>query len=103
MKILLTAVSVLYAALSAFAALSQLKAERRGSHVLMAAGGLVLIAAAVCCLLGRRGDVLAAASGCAMICAAAIWNGRQSGNFHIRHHVVRLILSLALTVGFLFL
>lgn len=104
MKIALASVSILFACLSAFAALSRLRAEERcGSHILMLLGAFLLTAAAVCLLLGWQGKVLNAVLGCALICTAAVWNGKKSGNFHIRHHLVRLALSLILIAGFVLL
>lgn len=104
MKIVLAVVSILFAALSAFAALSQLnRDEHRGSHLLMALGALLLAVAALGLLLDWQGRVLNASLGCAMICAAALWNGKKRGTLHPRHHVVRIALSLALVAGFLLL
>lgn len=104
MKAALAAVSILFGGLSLLAALSQLRTGKPpGSHIAMAVGGLLLIIASVCLLTGWQGRVLNAALGCALICAAAVWNGKRSGNLHIQHHIIRFALSLVLVAGFILL
>lgn len=104
MKIALATVSVLFGGLSVLAALSQMRTGKPlGAHITMAAGGLLLIIASVCLLTGWQGKALNAALGCALICVAAVWNGKRSGNFHIQHHIIRVALSLVLVAGFILL
>ena len=101
MQIALCIVSVLFCGLSATAAFSQLKGKQKPiSALLMIAGSLLLLAAVTLNILGRRLDWAIALLGCAAICAAAIWNGKKSGQLHIQHHIIRIALSLILTVGF---
>lgn len=104
MRIFLWVVSVLFGGLSLVASVSQMRSEEKPvSAVVMAAGALMLLAA-VGCGIGAKGfDFVLAIIGCAAICAAAIWNGVRSGRFHLLHHVIRILLSAALIVGFVFL
>lgn len=66
-------------------------------------GSLLLIAAAVCNYAKLEYDFVFALTGCAAICVSAIRNGLKSENFHIRHHIIRIALSLVLIAGFIFL
>ena len=104
MQIVLWIVSVLFGGLSLIAAVSQIKSEKKSpSALIMIAGSLLLIAAAVCNIAGQQGDFIFAFIGCAAICASAIMNGIKSGQLHIPHHVIRITLSVLLLVGFAFL
>ncbi len=101
MQIPLCAVSVLFGGLSTAAAFSQLKKEKKsGPAILMIAGSALLLAAVLCNILDQRADWAVALFGCAAICAAALRNGVKSGQVHIRHHIIRMALSLILVVGF---
>lgn len=101
MRIVLCVVSVAFGGLSLVAALSQIKkGKQSNSHVLMALGSVVLIAAVICNIVRLGFDWSLALAGSAMICAAAVWNGKRSGSFHIQHHVVRILISLLLVAGF---
>lgn len=101
MRILVVGVSAILAILSFIAAVSQLK-TKEPSHVLMAFGAAVLLAAVVINILSFGFDWIVGLIGAGMICAAAIWNGKRSGNFHIQHHVIRIVLSILIVVGFVF-
>ena len=102
MNIAVCIVSILFGGLSLIAAVSQMKTEKKPMPaVVMAAGSVLLISAAICNFAGQAFDYVLALPGCAFICTAAIWNGRKSGNFHLQHHIIRLVLSLALVVGFI--
>lgn len=103
MKIVLYILSVAAGGLSLVAALSQMKAEKRSfSHILMALGSLVLLAAIVCNLANRNVDWFLALIGTGMICTAAVWNGKKSGSLHLQHHVVRILISIILVAGYVF-
>ncbi len=103
-QIIVCVVSILFAALSLVAALSQLKSRKgMASAVLMAVGSLLLIIGAAYCFAGLWFDYIPAAVGCAGICAAAICNGLKSEQLHIRHHVIRIALSAALVTGLVLL
>lgn len=102
MRIILCGVSVLFGGLSMTAAFSQLKSDRKPiSAIIMIAGSLLLLLAAVLCnMIGQRIDYMIALLGCIAICAAAIWNGIKGGQLHIQHHIIRIVLSLILIAGF---
>lgn len=101
MQIALCVVSVLFGGLSMTAAFSQVKREQKPiSAFLMIGGSLLLAAAVILNILEQRPDWAIALLGCIAICAAAIRNGKKSGQLHIQHHIIRIALSLILTVGF---
>ena len=101
MRIILCIVSVLFGGLSMIAAFSQVKSEQKPfSAILMIFGSLLLLAAVICNILEQRTDWIIALLGCIAICAAAIWNGKKSGQLHIQHHIIRIALSLLLIIGF---
>ncbi len=104
MQILLCVLSLLFGGLSLIAAISQMKKEKKPvSAIIMMIGALMLIAAVICNLCALWFDDIIAVFGCAVICAAAIFNGKKSGQFHIQHHIIRIVLSLILIVGFILL
>ena len=103
MQIIVCIVSVLFGALSLIAALSQLKKGLQPSHVLMGCGSLILLGAVICNIVPLHWDWCIALIGTVMICAAAVWNGKQSENFHWQHHLIRIALSAALVIGFIVL
>ena len=104
MNLFLCIVSIAFGGLSLLAGVYQLRAEKRSlSAGLMTGGSLLLIAAVVCNFAKLQYDFVFALAGCAAICFAAIRNGVKSGNFHIRHHIIRITLSLVLVVGFVLL
>ncbi len=101
MQIVVCVISVLFGALSLVASVSQMKNERKPfPGMLMSGGSVLLLAAVAACLCSLAWDWALAVVGCAGICAAAMWNGMQSKNLHIQHHVVRIALSVLLVVGF---
>ena len=86
------------------AAISQMRAEKKSmSAILMIIGSVMLISAVICNLTKQQFDYILALVGCAAICVAAIRNGLKSGNLHIQHHIIRITLSLVLTIGFVLL
>ncbi len=93
--------SVLFGVLSMTAAFSQVKSDQKPiSAILMIIGSLLLLAAVICNILEQRADYMIALPGCVAICAAAIWNGKRSGQLHIQHHIIRIVLSIVLIIGF---
>ncbi len=103
MRIVLDIVSILFGILSLIAAIAAIKQkEHSASHICMAAGSLVLLAAVVLNILSFAADWSAALAGCALICCAAICNGVKSGSFHWQHHCIRIALSVILIAGFVF-
>ncbi len=101
MQMILCTVAALFGGLSMIAAVSQLKHEKRSiPAAVMTIGSFLLIIAIVCNIMGQRSDVIIALLGSIAICAAAIWNGKKSGQFHIQHHIIRIALSAVLVIGF---
>lgn len=101
MRILLCIISAAFGALSMVAALSRIKAkEGELSHVIMSVGSFFLIGAVIFNILNLGIDWIVALIGAAMICVAAVRNGKRNGNFHIQHHVIRIALSSVLVIGF---
>ena len=106
MQIVLCIVSVLFGGLSLLAAVSQIKAKSEKkplAALIMSVGALILFASVICNIAACQFDHIVALIGCAAICAAAIMNGIKSGQFHIQHHIIRITLSVILTVGSIFL
>ena len=66
----------------------------------MISGSLLLIAAVICNMIGQQFDYIIALLGCTAICAAATMNGRKSKQLHISHHIIRIMLSIILVIGF---
>lgn len=95
-------VAVLFAVLHLIAAISQLiKKSSPAQAVLMLAGALGVLAAAIDCAMGGAFDWLLMLAGGAMVCAAAIWNGKRSGAFHLSHHIVRAVVVIILILSFI--
>lgn len=105
---ILAGVTVIYALLSMLAAVVGVRmaasdAKRKDTHIIMLCGGAFLLAASVTLLLKLQYDFVLAVIGGALICAAAIVNGRRGERFHLSHHIVRFVLTVILTVGFMLL
>lgn len=98
MRYFICGITVLYAALSMFAAATQLKtAAHKDTSIMMLCGGLFLVIATVF----TKTDWIIVIIGGMLICIAAFLNGKRSGNLHISHHIIRFILTLLLVVGFI--
>lgn len=97
MRYIICGITILYAGLSMLAAAAQLKtAARKDTPIMMLSGGLILIAA----VFLKSTDWIAAIIGGALICTAAFLNGKRGGNFHASHHIIRLVITLLLVIGF---
>lgn len=93
-----------FAVLTGVAAVSQLRSgTRREASLAMLAGAVLFLAAVVCGILSLPMDWLLAVAGSVLVFCSAFYNGRKSGEFHPRHHVIRLGLCALLTVGFILL
>ena len=104
MKVVLCIVSIIFGGLSLIAAISQMRDEKKSmSSILMIIGSVVLISAVICNFAKQQFDHVLALIGCGAICVAAICNGLKSSNFHIQHHIIRITLSLLITIGFVLL
>ena len=103
MNIALCIVSILFGVLSLLAAIVQIIAQKKPMPaIIMIIGSVILISAAICNFAGQQFDFVLALVGCTAICFAAIRNGLKSGNFHIQHHIIRIAVSIVLTIGFIF-
>ena len=104
MNIALCIVSILFGGLSLLAAIVQIIAQKKAMPaIFMIAGSVVLICAAICNFAGLQFDFVLALVGCGAICFAAVLNGLKSGNFHVQHHIIRIAVSVILTIGFILL
>lgn len=105
MRIAIGVFTLLFGGLHIAAAAAQSKSKDdavRGSAVIMICGGIAVVCAAAAHLAGGHilhADTLSAAAGGMLICFAAYLNGKQSGNFHLSHHIVRGIIAVLLAVG----
>ena len=103
-RMLLWVASSLFAALTAFAALVQMRDSRFTAPCLLILAGCFALGVAVYGGVGGRdGMWTAALTGSLAISAGAMWNGRRNDNFHIRHHVFRWVLCALFVVGYAFL
>ena len=103
MKAVICIAALVFSGLHAFAALTQIqKSEHRTNHLWMLIGALAVLAGVVLCLLDCALDWLIALTGFVLIACAALQNGRNSQNVHIGHHVIRMLLFAALSIGFFF-
>lgn len=95
----------LFGLLHLVAAASQIMKDRKPAHMVMMAGALCAIAAAVVCLCGAGSgynlDSLLMALGGGAVCGAAWQNGKSSGNFHLAHHLLRFGIALVLVFTFI--
>lgn len=99
MRYVIWGITILYAALSAIAAIIQIQGkseERRDAPAIMLGGVLLLLLTFAL----PNVDWMMAAAGGVCIGIAAFLNGKRSGNFHAHHHVIRAVLTVLLAVGF---
>ncbi len=103
-QIVLWAVCSGFAILTGVAAVSQLRSgTRRGASLAMLAGAVLFLVSVVCGVFSVPWDWLLAVAGSVLIFCAAFYNGKKSGEFHLRHHIIRLGICVLLTVGFILL
>ena len=103
MKTVICIAALVFSGLHAFAALTQIqKSEHRANHLWMLIGAMAVLAGVVLCLPDCALDWLIALTGFILIACAALQNGRNSQNVHIGHHVIRMLLFAALSIGFFF-
>ena len=104
LSIVLYILSIAFAALHCFAAVSQIRSDKKPfPGALMIIGSLILAGAVICGIAKQSFDFIFALFGCGLICFAAVFNGLKSGSFHIQHHIVRISISVILIAGFIFL
>lgn len=98
MRYIICAVAILYAVLSMLAAVVFMRtAKRKDTSIMMLGGGILFILAAIL----QKADWILATVGGILICASAFMNGKRSGDFHARHHIIRFVLTLLLVLGFI--
>lgn len=106
MRIIISALAILFGGLHIIAARTQLKskdAAARGLSIAMVCGGVCVAVEAAAHLVGSNPgwmDALTCASGCLLICVPAYENGRRSGNLHPSHHIIRGSVAVLLVLGF---
>lgn len=101
LQIVLAVICGGFALLTGVAGASQLcKGVRREASLAMLAGAALLIAAVVCNLLSVTFDWLLAVAGSVLVFCSAFYNGRKSGEFHLRHHLIRFAICMVFVVGF---
>lgn len=103
LTVIVCAIAGLFAILHIIAAISQLRKGYKLSHLLMLCGGIDIIGAIINCIDGRASDWFWMLAGGALVCAAAIMNGRAAGKLNPLHHIIRGLLALALSLAFFFL
>lgn len=94
------ALGALYGVLSLLAATSQLK-ELRGQEQANKDAPVLMILGGVSLALSFSGwwGVVMALVGCVLVSTAAVLNGKRSGDFHIKHHIVRAVLGVSIVLG----
>ena len=90
-------IAIVYGLLHGVAAMAKSKQSGFDTAAwLMLAGSALMI----CAPFARSFGFVAVLVGGALVCIAAMLNGRNSGNFHTLHHVVRISLTALIAVGF---
>lgn len=96
------AITALYALLSIAAAFVQIKKENKKiTPCIMICGGGIMLLAVILHIIHFSFSWLIALIGGLLICTAAFINGKRSEKFHPVHHIIRLSVTLLLTVGFI--
>ncbi len=91
----------LYGILSVAAALIQIKKENKKiTPCIMICGGCIMIFAVILHILNFSLSWLIALIGGLLISTAAFINGKSGEKFHPVHHIIRLIVTSLLTLGF---
>ena len=104
LRTLLWVVSGLFAAVTAYAALVQMRDPRFSAPCLLILAGCFALGVAVYGgVNGYDGMWSAALTGSLAISAGAMWNGRRNGNFHVKHHIFRWVLCALFVLGYAFL
>lgn len=100
MRYVVSAIAILYALLSVYASVTQLKKPtRRKPAVIMIAGGVILFAAGILELRGWSPAWLVTVIGSLLICQAALINGKLNGRVRLQHHGVRFLITAFLILG----
>lgn len=100
MKLLFCIGALLIIFAHGFAASADLRnGSRRSTGLWMLAGAVVAGAGIVLCLLGSNADWIVCLAGLILIAVAAIRNGVEDEAFHLRHHLIRILLFLLIAAG----
>ncbi len=103
MRYVVSAIAIVYAVLSLYAAATQRRnPSRRISSALMLAGGLILLLAGILELSAWGPAWLVTVIGSLLICQAALINGKANGRTKLEHYAVRFIITAFLILGMLF-
>ena len=104
MRIVISALAILFGVLHIIAAVTQFKSKDPGarwSAAIMVCGGIAVVSATVAHLTGVIVmTLMEAAMGFWLICFAAWLNGKRSGNLHLSHHIIRGTIAALLVAGF---
>ncbi len=103
MKLFFYAVTILYAILSIFASVTQYERwKETPSLKSMMSGGIGLVTSLLLKSNGFRKAILLVIASLVCISFCAWQNEKKQKKTHLLHHVVRLILSVLIVIGFLF-
>ena len=100
MRYAVSAIAILYALLSVYASVTQLKKSvRRKPAIIMIVGGVILLTAGILELRGWSPAWLVTVIGSLLICQAALINGKLNGRVRLQHHAVRFLITAFLILG----
>jgi hypothetical protein len=100
MRYAVSAIAILYALLSVYASVTQLKKPvRRKPAIIMIVGGVILLTAGILELRGWSPAWLVTVIGSLLICQAALINGKLNGRVRLQHHAVRFLITAFLILG----
>lgn len=100
MRYAVSAIAILYALLSVYASVTQLKKPvRRKPAIIMIVGGVILLTAGILELRGWSPAWLVTVIGSLLICQAALINGKLNGRVQLQHHAVRFLITAFLILG----
>lgn len=104
MRIFIIVLASLFGILHELAGLTQMlqKKDKGPTGPMMVAGGILMLLAALLCGLKIPVDWPAALIGGGLICYAAYKNGKDSGQLHLQHHLIRGAVGLAIVLGMAF-
>ena len=100
MRYAVSAIAILYALLSVYASVTQLKKPvRRKPAIIMIVGGVILLTAGILELRGWSPAWLVTVIGSLLIGQAALINGKLNGRVRLQHHAVRFLITAFLILG----
>ena len=103
MRYVFAILALLFGALHAVAALSALLKKSGGiTHPMMLLGAALVVEGGILCLMGNPLDWVISLGGSVIVLAAALMNGRNSGQLHLPHHLIRGAVALVFVLGMVF-